>query len=99
MRVFLYRPPVCPGGQPSFRFAITPLQPGFHTTADGVKKCRPTYPSYSKELIRSGSIRLSGSTAKGQAGELAVFIRTLHQKPEESEPNTDNEYLIGLLSK
>ncbi|ENT0300297.1 hypothetical protein EB711_11645 [Neisseria gonorrhoeae] len=55
-----------------------------------------------KELIRSGSIRLSGSTAKGQegqAGELAVFIRTLHQKPEESEPNTDNEYLIGLLSK
>ncbi|HGN6926548.1 TPA: hypothetical protein ACKWZR_002114, partial [Neisseria gonorrhoeae] len=52
-----------------------------------------------KELIRSGSIRLNGSTAKGQAGELAVFIRTLHQKPEESEPNTDDEYLIGLLSK
>ncbi|ENT0162522.1 hypothetical protein EWA87_12075, partial [Neisseria gonorrhoeae] len=52
-----------------------------------------------KELIRSGSIRLKGSTAKGQAGELAVFIRTLHQKPEESEPNTDDEYLIGLLSK
>ncbi|EFF39318.1 conserved hypothetical protein [Neisseria gonorrhoeae F62] len=46
VRVFLYRSPVCPGGQPSFRFAVTPLQPSFHTTADGVKKCRPTYPSY-----------------------------------------------------
>ncbi|EMR8563311.1 hypothetical protein VAC67_002179 [Neisseria gonorrhoeae] len=52
-----------------------------------------------KELIRSGSIRLNGSTVKGQAGELAVFIRTLRQKPEESEPNTDDGRLIGLLSK
>ncbi|WP_301673839.1 hypothetical protein [Neisseria blantyrii] len=52
-----------------------------------------------KELIRSGSIRLKGSTAKGQAEELAVFIQTLHQKLEESELNTDNGHLIELLSK
>lgn len=52
-----------------------------------------------KELIRSGSIRLSGNSTKGQAEELAVFIQTLHQKLEESGLNTDNEYLIELLSK
>lgn len=52
-----------------------------------------------KELIRSGSIRLSGNTAKGQAEELVVFIQTLHQKLEESGLNTDNGHLIELLSK
>lgn len=52
-----------------------------------------------KELIRSGSIRLSGNSAKGQAEELVVFIQTLHQKLEESELNTDDEHLIELLSK
>lgn len=52
-----------------------------------------------KELIRSGSIRLKGSTAKEQAEELTVFIQTLHQKLEESELNTDDDHLIELLSK
>ena len=52
-----------------------------------------------KELIRSGSIRLSGSSAKVQAEELAVFIKTLYQKLEESELNTDDGHLIELLSK
>jgi hypothetical protein len=52
-----------------------------------------------KELIRSGSIRLNGNTAKGQAEELAVFIQTLHQKLEESGLNTDDGHLIELLSK
>lgn len=51
-----------------------------------------------KELIRSGSIRLSGSSAKVQAEELVVFIQTLHQKLEESGLNTDG-HLIELLSK
>ncbi len=52
-----------------------------------------------KELIRSGSIRLNGSSAKKQAEELAVFIQTLHQKLEESGLNTDDGHLIELLSK
>lgn len=52
-----------------------------------------------KELIRSGSIRLNGSSAKKQAEELAVFIQTLHQKLEESGLNADDGHLIELLSK
>lgn len=52
-----------------------------------------------KELIRSGSIRLKGSSAEEQAKELAVFIQTLHQKLEESGLNTDDGHLIELLSK
>lgn len=52
-----------------------------------------------KELIRSGSFHLNGSSARKQAEELAVFIQTLHQKLEESEINTDDGHLIELLSK
>ncbi|WP_250328370.1 hypothetical protein [Neisseria gonorrhoeae] len=51
-----------------------------------------------KELIRSGSIRLSGSTKKDKPENWRYSSEHFIKNPK-NRVNTDNEYLIGLLSK